>query len=75
MYKLSLAPGMSRFKHVVLVASPQDKYVPMQSALIGPHGMHVVIASGFLSDLQFVHGSITSWAPSGLRWRSMSCVN
>ena len=39
MYKLSLAPGMSRFKHVVLVASPQDKYVPMQSALIGPHGI------------------------------------
>ncbi|XP_071485952.1 protein FAM135A-like [Diadema antillarum] len=34
LYKLSKAPGLTNFKHVVLVGSLQDRYVPIHSARI-----------------------------------------
>ncbi|XP_040289763.1 protein FAM135B [Bufo bufo] len=34
LYQLSLKPGLQYFKNVVLVASPQDRYVPFHSARI-----------------------------------------
>lgn len=37
-YKLSSAPGFCFFKHVLLVSSPQDRYVPISSALL--HSCH-----------------------------------
>ena len=34
MYRLSEAPGLSFFKNVLLVASPQDGYAPFYSARV-----------------------------------------
>jgi hypothetical protein len=34
LYRLSAAPGFELFKHVLLVSSPQDKYIPISSALL-----------------------------------------
>lgn len=49
LYKLSKADTFTLFKNVTLVASPQDKYVPLSSAMIYPNsgaatGANVVVS-------------------------------
>ena len=37
MYQLAQQPSLALFKHVVLAASPEDRYVPFHSARIEAH--------------------------------------
>lgn len=49
MFKLSAQPGFQFFKHVLLVSSPQDRYVPVSAALL--HTCHKAESERIMSPV------------------------